>query len=127
MGIKRHQDLLCWQRADSARAVVLQITGTSSFQECLWLRDQMRRSASSACANMAEGFARFHPKDFARFLVIAKASLTELVEHLETAERMGAIDNATAETIRTACHQSIGACIRLIRYLRSVSEDHIGN
>ena len=39
-------------------------------------RDQVRDSAASAGRNIAEGFGRFSPGDFARFLRYARASLS---------------------------------------------------
>jgi four helix bundle protein len=45
-------------------------------------RDQLKDSASSAPRNIAEGFGRFRPGDFARFLEIARASLIETRNHL---------------------------------------------
>ena len=39
-------------------------------------------SSASAPANIAEGFGRFRPGDFARFLEIARASLDETRNHL---------------------------------------------
>ena len=45
-------------------------------------RDDIRASAGSAPANIAEGFGRFRPRPFAQFLEYAKASLEETQDHL---------------------------------------------
>ncbi len=42
------------------------------------LRDQLRSAAVSAMSNIAEGFARFHQRDFIRFLDISQSSTTEV-------------------------------------------------
>ncbi len=42
-------------------------------------------------ANIAEGFERRGPRDFARFLLIAKASNGELLSHLYLARDIGFI------------------------------------
>ena len=49
----------------------------------LVLRDQLRRSAMSVPANIAEGCGRGSNRDFARFVQIAIASSTELENHIQ--------------------------------------------
>ncbi len=42
------------------------------------MRDQIRRAAISSMTNIAEGFSRFHKKDFIRFLDISQSSIEEV-------------------------------------------------
>jgi len=58
------------------------------------LADQMRRAASSIPANIAEGNARAHRREYAHFLSIARGSLAELATHVETARRVGYLSAA---------------------------------
>ena len=83
------------------------------------LRSQLTRAADSACANMAEGFARFYPKEHARFLRIAKASLAEVVDRLRSAVLRQLITQEESDRISRLADRSQGACTRLIRYLES--------
>jgi four helix bundle protein len=48
----------------------------------------MRRAAVSVPSNIAEGYSRLSPKDFSRFLVIARGSVFELQTQLEICERL---------------------------------------
>ncbi len=49
------------------------------------LENQIKRSAKSVPANIAEGFAkRYSEKEFKRYLIIALASNDEVVSHLRT-------------------------------------------
>jgi hypothetical protein len=67
--------------------------------------------------NGCEGFSRYRPKEFARFLEIAKSSLTEIIEHMSEVRGSGL---ATPEEIREVCsyaRRSRGAMTKLIRYL----------
>ena len=57
-----------------------------------FLRDQIMRSALSIPSNIAEGSERNSPKDFIRFLHIAKGSSAELRTQLYLATKMGLID-----------------------------------
>src|ERR1043166_7878415 len=74
---KRYQDLVCWQLADELEQLVFELTAAGPASRDFDFRDEIRDSSSSATRNMAEGFGRFWPRDRARFLRIAKASLME--------------------------------------------------
>ena len=78
MAARHYQDLLVWQLASEVRAQVHLWTNSPGFERQFWLQSQLRRAAQSACANVAEGFGRFKPKDFARFVRNARGSLDNL-------------------------------------------------
>jgi four helix bundle protein len=54
---------------------VFAFTATAPASRDFKYCDQIRSSSSSAPANIAQGFGRFRPREFARFLEIARASL----------------------------------------------------
>ncbi|OYW18229.1 MAG: four helix bundle protein, partial [Planctomycetales bacterium 12-60-4] len=54
-------------------------------EERFGLTNQLRRSAVSIAANIAEGSGRGSPKEFVRFVAIAYGSLMESVSHLRIA------------------------------------------
>ena len=58
--------------------MVYKITGLFPKSETFSLVDQMRRSASSVTANIAEGFGRQTYKEKVQFCYLAQGSLTEL-------------------------------------------------
>jgi four helix bundle protein len=57
------------------------------------LVSQLKRSASSIPANIAEGKGRSGDKEFKRFLYIARGSLEENKSHLMLAKELGYINN----------------------------------
>jgi four helix bundle protein len=70
---------------------VYSITDQFPKEEMFGLKSQIRRSAASVSANVAEGSGRGTPRDFVRFLSIAYGSLVEAVSHLHLARRRSLI------------------------------------
>ena len=116
-GFRRHEDSDLYQLADAARNHVHRVVKLQEFARHWKLVEQILKSSNSACANIAEGFSRFLPKDHAKFLRIAKGSLSETIEHLKDARLRGALGTDDEKTIASLCRRSRGACTGLIRYL----------
>jgi four helix bundle protein len=80
--VRTFEDLLAWQLAYELKCEVFEFTSSGPAARDFEFRDQIRDSSASAPANIAEGFARGRPAEFARFLEFAKASLAETRNHL---------------------------------------------
>ena len=91
---RKHHSLLVWQEGMNIVELVYQITSTFPSSEKFGLISQMQRCAVSIPSNIAEGAARGSDKEFARFLKIARGSLSELETQLLISERLGFITNA---------------------------------
>ena len=68
-----------WQQAIEYANLVYRVTATFPSDERFGLTSQMRRSAVSISANVAEGSSRSSGKDFAHFVEIGYGSLMENV------------------------------------------------
>jgi four helix bundle protein len=79
--IKRFEDLECWQEAREFVKLIYGFTKKSDFKRDYELVGQVRRSAVSSMANIAEGFHRNSNKDFMRFLDYSRASVAETISH----------------------------------------------
>jgi four helix bundle protein len=90
--IQRFEDFIAWQKARTLTAAAYQITNQGPFARDYGLRDQIRRSAVSIMANIAEGFERSGASQFQHFLAVAKASCAELRSHLYVAFDVGYLD-----------------------------------
>ena len=78
-----------WQKSMDLVAECYQLAHRLPQNEQYGLASQMRRAAVSIPANIAEGFGRWHSKEFVRFLHVANGSLKELETHLLIGKRLG--------------------------------------
>ena len=82
------------------------------------LADQLKRSASSIPANIAEGHGRYHFLDNVRFCYIARGSLTEVQSHLSLAKELGYLPGNVFQRL-TLHAESIGKQLNnYIAYLK---------
>jgi four helix bundle protein len=82
-------DIKAWQKADDLAVDVYESTKSFPRHQLYSLTNQMQRAAVSVAANIAEGSGRRTPRDYLRFLYIAKGSLTELEYYIHLAKRLG--------------------------------------
>lgn len=82
MTFQLHEDMVLVQKAHRLVLDVYQITQTYPNGELFGLVSQMRRAAVSVPANICEGKGRRSDGEFYRFLLISRASLTELAYFL---------------------------------------------
>jgi four helix bundle protein len=83
------RDLFAWQKAMGLVRKAYILSRGFPREETYGLTSQLRRSAISIPANIAEGQKRNHRKEFIQFLGIAKGSLAELQTFLLLAEQLG--------------------------------------
>ncbi len=87
--IRSHRDLSVWQLGMKIAEDAYSLTSCFPEDERFGLTSQLRRSATSVPANIAEGNSRSTTKDYLRFLSIAIGSLAEVETLLELAKRLG--------------------------------------
>jgi four helix bundle protein len=96
---RRFEDLIAWQRARELHRIIYHLTRESAIRHDRDLVSQMRRAAISVMSNIAEGHERSTPREFHRFLLIAKASCGELRSQLYGAMDVGYIETSTFERV----------------------------
>ena len=80
---------------------IYRLLSTFPKAETYELADQLRRAAVSVPANIAEGQARAHRKEFLQHLSIAKGSLAEVHTLLIVAQRLGYLSLAQLEQVES--------------------------
>ena len=80
--MENFRDLKVWSKAHALTLTVYQRTRTFPKDEMYGLSSQIRRSAASIGANIAEGCGRRSDPELKRFLQIARGSANELEYHL---------------------------------------------
>lgn len=93
------RNLVVWQKAHALVLEVYQLSHSFPREELFGLTSQMRRCGVSVPSNIAEGCGRGSDADFARFLVIAMGSTSELEYQLLLARDLGYVE--------TTHHQSM--------------------
>ena len=82
--IKRFEDIEAWQLGRELKQAIYAASKMPDFARDFALRDQIRRTAISVTANIAEGFERGGNREFIQFLSTSKGSCGEIQDHLYT-------------------------------------------
>ena len=80
--VKNYKELLVWQKAHQMTLDIYNATGSFPKEELYGLTSQLRRSAASIGANIAQGSGRRSNNEICRFLQIARGSASEVEYHL---------------------------------------------
>jgi len=90
--IRNFKDLDVWKKGIEIVKNVYETTSTFPKREFYSLASQMQRCSISIPSNIAEGFNRFHNKEYKQFLYIALGSCAELETQIEIAVELKYID-----------------------------------
>ena len=80
--MKGFKELKVWHKAHELTLAIYESTRTFPREELYGLTGQLRRSACSIAANIAEGCGRPSDGEIARFLQIARGSASETEYHV---------------------------------------------
>ena len=77
----------------------------------------MRRAAVSIPSNIAEGFARFHNKEYRQFLYISLGSCAELITQIALASRLKYLEDRSADKLSIETDEISRMTMSLIKKL----------
>jgi len=101
--IESFEQLNVWQRSQDLAVDIYKITKNFPPDELFAITNQLRRSASSISANIAEGFGRQTNKDKLHFYVIAYGSLLEVKNFLYLSNKLSYVSNSDLEELLQKC------------------------
>jgi four helix bundle protein len=116
---RRYEDLICWQLSHELQQEVWAKTVDGTVARDGRFCDQIRESTRSATRNIAEGFGRFEPGEFRRFLRIARGSLIETHNHLRDGRERNYFDAESHDRLSRLAARATKATTRLMLYLET--------
>lgn len=90
---RNFRDLQVWRKGMEIVRQAYQVATRFPQRELYGLMSQMQRAAVSIPANVAEGFNRYHNKEYRQFLYMALGSCAELETHVEIAADLKYVDD----------------------------------
>jgi four helix bundle protein len=115
------RDLQVWQKAMELTVAVYRLSKAFPREESFGLTGQLRRSAISIPSNIAEGHGRMNPREFRRFLLIARGSNCELQTQLELATTLHFADPQTLTIGQSLSYEVENMLFALLSRLRNNS------
>ena len=120
--IRSYKDLNVWKLAMDLAEACYTLTTPFPREEIYGMTSQIRRSAASVPANIAEGYGRENTGSYIQFLRIAQGSLKELETHIMLAERVKLLVAHAAKSLLDTA-ESVSKMLRnLIRSLQASSD-----
>jgi four helix bundle protein len=116
--LRGFEDLECYQLAMNVFREGYRVASLLPVEEKYNLADQLRRAATSAILNIAEGYGRYHYLDSLRFYYIARGSIMEVLSALIACDDRKYTVGAIAHQ-REICHAALRSLNGYIRYVRS--------
>ena len=116
--IQSYRDLRVWQDGMALAVACYRLTQQFPKEELYGITSQIRRSASSVPANIAEGNGRENTGEYIQFLRIAQGSLKELETHLLLSARVGFATPSVVDPILMRCETQGKQLRALIRSLQ---------
>jgi four helix bundle protein len=117
MGVRRYEDLVCYQLANELKRRVYALIASSKAKHDGSFCQQLTDAAASGPANLSEAFGAYRHGEAARYARYAKASLTETHNHLRDGVDRKFWKTDDIDPLLILARRAIGATVKWIRYL----------
>ena len=115
--IKNFRDLDIWKKGIEIVKDIYKIAKEFPKSELYSLANQMQRASLSIPSNIAEGFNRFHNKEYKQFLYIALGSCAELETQIEIATELNYLNEENKKIILEKINHESRMITNLIKKL----------
>src|SRR6266550_582522 len=115
--MRQLESLDVWRSAQDLAEVAYRLTMEAPLSRHFALADQVRRTAISIPANIAEGYALSTTMQFVRCLRISLGSASELRSHLELVRRLNLAQAEPSAQAAALCVRVISMLVGLLRSL----------
>jgi four helix bundle protein len=120
-GARSHEELVVWKLAYELKLGVYELIRTSPIRRDRDLFRQLQSAAGAAPRLVAEGFGRYLPGDFARYLRTANGELKETFDALRDAVDRGYVTQDQIVPLQRLSKRASKAASGLIKYLRTAT------
>ena len=117
--MKDFRKLRVWEKSHKVVLSIYSVTETFPQKEVYGIISQVRRSASSIPANIAEGCGKISDQDFARFLQIALGSTHETEYYLLLSKDLTYLNEENYNTLQTDLTEVKSMLISLIKKIKN--------
>ena len=107
-----------------AKLVYGEIIPRLPSEEKWGLASQIRRSAASVPANIAEGYGRYYYQETIRFCYLARGSLMELASHIELACSQDYLSDKLKDDFQIKMSALLKLIHGYIKYLKKSKQGH---
>ena len=115
---RRVEDLICWQRADELRQLIIKHTADDTRAgKDFRFTNNLRDAIASVCRNQSEGFAKYKHKPQKPYFNTARSSLAEVKDGIRDGLQRGYFSDDVAKEMYTLRR---GADVANLRYLKSL-------
>jgi four helix bundle protein len=111
-------ELDAWKLSNQLKLGVYDLIRLGDASRDLEFRNQIRNAAASAPRNIAEGFGRYVPREFAQYLRVANGSLMETSNHLQDGVDRRYFRPEQIAELQLLAKRASAATTRLIKYLQ---------
>ena len=115
---KSFRNMSVWQKAINLSEKVFRLTVSLPKSEDYGITSQIRRSANSVSANIAEGFGRNTNKDKRNFYIIARGSAFETQSHLLYGNKIKYFESKMIEELISEYNSLIFELNKIIKSLK---------
>ena len=118
MRIERFEDIEAWKEARNLVNMIYDVSDKERFSGDFGLKSRIRSASVSVMSNIAEGFDRGTNKEFIQFLVVGRASASEVKSQLYVALDRRYITSDEFREIYDHLSKLVSLIDGFIRYLR---------